>query len=76
MAIQVGDRIPDATLTSVTASGSAPVTTQELFEGKKVVLFAVPGAFTPVCNNQHLPGYLSQAEAIRRRAWTRLRASP
>jgi glutaredoxin/glutathione-dependent peroxiredoxin len=65
MAIQVGDRIPDATLTSVTASGSAPMTTQELFGGKKVVLFAVPGAFTPVCNNQHLPGYLSQAEAIK-----------
>jgi peroxiredoxin len=65
MAIHVGDRIPDATLTGVTSAGSVPMTTKELFEGKKVVLFAVPGAFTPTCSNQHLPGYVSQADAIK-----------
>jgi peroxiredoxin len=65
MSIQVGDRIPDATFTVMTAEGPAPRTSQELFDGRKVVLFAVPGAFTPTCNNQHLPGYLAQHDAIK-----------
>jgi len=65
MPIQVGDRIPDATFTVMSPDGPAPRTSQEVFEGKRVVLFAVPGAFTPTCNNQHLPGYLAQHDAIK-----------
>ena len=63
MTIQVGDRIPSATLHEGT-----PGTTHdpaELFSGKRVVLFAVPGAFTPTCSNSHLPGYVAQADEIR-----------
>ena len=58
MSIQIGDRIPDATLTTMTADGPRPVTTAELFGGKTVALFAVPGAFTPTCSARHLPGYV------------------
>lgn len=60
-----GDRIPELTLTQMTAEGPKPVTTGELLGGKKVVLFAVPGAFTPTCSNQHLPGYIDNADAIK-----------
>ena len=62
MAIQEGDKIPAVT---VKATDMSNVTTDELFSGKKVVLFAVPGAFTPTCSNQHLPGYIEHADAIR-----------
>ena len=65
MSINVGDRIPEATLTRMTPSGPAPITTAELFGGKKVVLFSVPGAFTPTCSNQHLPGYVKEADSIK-----------
>ena len=65
MAIQVGDRVPDATLTRMTENGPAPLTTAELFGGRKVVLFSVPGAFTPTCSTKHLPGYVAQADAIK-----------
>ena len=65
MPIQVGERIPESTLMRMTASGPAPVTTREIFEGKKVVLFAVPGAFTPTCSTKHLPGYVQQAASIK-----------
>ena len=54
MTIQVGDKIPDITLTTMTAEGPAPVTSADLFGGKKVVLFAVAGAFTPTCSAKHL----------------------
>ena len=64
MTIQIGDRIPDATLTTMTADGPKPVTTAELFGGKTVALFAVPGAFTPTCSLNHLPGYLENRDAI------------
>ena len=67
MSINVGDRIPEATLTHMTASGPTPITTAELFGGKKVVLFSVPGAFTPTCSNKHLPGYLGEADAMRKK---------
>jgi len=65
MAIQVGERVPEATLTRMTESGPAPVTTAQLFGGRKVVLFSVPGAFTPTCSARHLPGYVAQAEALK-----------
>jgi peroxiredoxin len=65
MPIKVGDRIPEATLSRMTANGPAPITTGEVFAGKKVVLFSVPGAFTPTCSNKHLPGYIEQADAIK-----------
>ncbi len=65
MPIQTGDRFPEATLMRMTEKGPAPVSTGELFAGKKVVLFGVPGAFTPTCSNKHLPGYVKEADAIR-----------
>ena len=65
MAIKVGDRVPNGTFTVMTAEGPKPRTTDELFKGKKVVLFAVPGAFTPTCNNNHLPGFVKNAAAIK-----------
>jgi peroxiredoxin len=64
MSIKVGDPIPKATLSVMTQSGPAPLTTEELFGGKKVVMFAVPGAFTPTCSAKHLPGFIEQADDI------------
>lgn len=64
MSIQTGDRIPEVTLTTMTDSGPSPINTSELFGGKKVVLFSVPGAFTPTCSAKHLPGFVDHAEAI------------
>ena len=65
MTIQVGDKLPSATLTTMTTEGPKPLTTGELCEGKKVVLFAVPGAFTPTCSVQHLPGFLENAQSFK-----------
>ena len=65
MAIKVGDRLPNASFNVMTAEGPKPRTTDEIFKGKKVVLFAVPGAFTPTCHKNHLPGFLKNADAIR-----------
>ncbi|MEE2970837.1 MAG: peroxiredoxin [Pseudomonadota bacterium] len=65
MAIQVGDKIPSGTLTTMGPDGPGPLTTEEIFSGKKVVLFAVPGAFTPTCSVKHLPGYVQNADAIK-----------
>lgn len=64
MTIAVGDKIPSSTLTTMTADGPGPVSTDEFFAGKKVVLFAVPGAFTPTCSAKHLPGFIEQADDI------------
>ena len=61
MAIGVGDKIPSGALETMRAEGPGPVTTEELFGGKKVVLFAVPGAFTPTCSAKHLPGFVEKA---------------
>lgn len=66
MTIQIGDRIPAATL-NVLKDGVQPVTTAEVFDGRKVVLFSVPGAFTPTCSERHLPGYVAQFEEFQRR---------
>lgn len=63
--IQVGDKIPDVTLSIGTAEGPQNVSTSELFDGKKVVLFALPGAFTPTCSASHLPGFVVNADAIK-----------
>ena len=62
MTIAVGDKIPAATLTKVTASGPDAVSTADFFAGRKVALFSVPGAFTPTCSARHLPGYIDHAE--------------
>src|ERR1700752_2709427 len=63
--IKVGDRLPNATFMTMTPEGPKPKTTDELFKGKKVVLFAVPGAFTPTCHKNHLPGFLANGDAIK-----------
>lgn len=65
MSIKVGDTLPAATFRTMTAEGPAPRTTDEVFKGRKVVLFAVPGAFTPTCHKNHLPGFLTHLEAIK-----------
>ena len=64
MTIQVGDRIPKATLYKMEKSGPSAVNTEEFFKGKKVVLFALPGAFTPTCSAAHLPGYVVNADKL------------
>ena len=64
MTISVGDKLPDATFKTMTADGAKDMTTADIFAGKKVVLFGVPGAFTPTCSNNHLPGYLENHDAI------------
>ena len=65
MTIKVGDRIPSATLKHMTADGMQTITTDQLFKGKKVVLFALPGAFTPTCSAKHLPGFVQNADQIK-----------
>ena len=65
MSIQQGDRLPEATLHTMRDGRPTAVTTSELFSGKKVVMFAVPGAFTPTCSEAHLPGHVVQADAIK-----------
>lgn len=64
MTISVGDKLPSATFKVKTDEGVKDVTTAEIFDGKKVVLFGVPGAFTPTCSNNHLPGFLENRDAI------------
>ena len=65
MTISVGERIPNTTLYHMTSDGPAAIASDELLAGKKVVLFALPGAFTPTCSAQHVPGFLGQAEALK-----------
>jgi peroxiredoxin len=65
MTIKEGDKIPEATLMTMTETGPKPMTTKELFDGKKVALFSVPGAFTPTCSAQHLPGFVDNADKIK-----------
>ncbi len=62
MTLSVGDRIPSVTLHILGDNGPSAVTTEEIFKGKKVVLFALPGAFTPTCTKAHLPGYVVKAD--------------
>ena len=63
--IKVGDRLPKATFTVMTADGPAAKSTDDLFKGKKVVLVGVPGAFTPTCHKNHLPGFIENEKAIK-----------
>ena len=65
--IQVGQKIPSLKLRKVTATGVDEVSTEDFFGGRKVVLFSVPGAFTPTCSNTHLPGYVANADKIKQR---------
>jgi glutaredoxin/glutathione-dependent peroxiredoxin len=65
MTIQVGDKLPEVSLTIATSEGPRPTTTSEYFGGKKVALFAVPGAYTPTCSAKHLPSYVEKAEELK-----------
>ena len=65
MTIAVGDKIPSVTVQHKTADGIDQVSTDEFFAGRKVVLFAVPGAFTPTCSQKHLPGFVAKADALK-----------
>ena len=64
MSIQVGDKMPAGNFAVMTNDGPGSISNDELFAGKKVVLFAVPGAFTPTCSNSHLPGFVKNASAL------------
>ena len=65
MTIQVGDTLPAINLITMTDEGPKPMAINEFCSGKKVVLFAVPGAFTPTCSVQHLPGFIENSEALK-----------
>ena len=65
MALSVGDKIPSVDLYEMTADGPSGVSSDDVFAGRKVVLFALPGAFTPTCSAQHLPGFLNNAREIK-----------
>ena len=72
MTIQVGDRIPSATLKYLSPEGPKDITTDELFKGKKVALFAVPGAFTPTCSQRRLPGYVDKASELKAKGFDQI----
>ena len=65
MTIKIGDKLPEATLRLVTADGPKTVTVKEFFGGRKIVLFGLPGAFTPTCHKNHLPGFLTEEAALK-----------
>jgi peroxiredoxin len=65
MSIKAGERMPSGTLKTMTKEGPKDITTDELFKGKKVVLFSVPGAFTPTCDAKHLPGFVQLGDQIK-----------
>ena len=65
MTINVGDKIPSVKLKTMTAEGPKDITSDEIFNGKKVVLFALPGAFTPTCSAKHLPGFVQKAGELK-----------
>jgi peroxiredoxin len=65
MAIKVGDKLPEASFMVMTASGPAKKSTADIFAGKKVALFAVPGAFTPTCQQQHVPGFVARVDELK-----------
>jgi peroxiredoxin len=65
MTIQVGDRLPDVSLAIAGSDGPQPITSSDYFKGKKVALFAVPGAFTPTCSARHLPSFVEKAQELK-----------
>jgi glutaredoxin/glutathione-dependent peroxiredoxin len=65
MTIKVGDKMPEGTLMQLGESGPSPISTSELFKGKKVALFGLPGAFTPTCSAKHVPSYLGNADKLK-----------
>lgn len=65
MTISVGDMLPEATFTTMGEDGPQEIQSADMFKGRKVVLFAVPGAFTPTCHNNHLPGFVEHADALK-----------
>lgn len=65
MSINVGDRLPKATLVKATPEGPQPVDSEEYFGGRRVALFSVPGAFTPTCSARHLPGFIDKADELK-----------
>ena len=65
MTISVGDRIPDVVMNHMTGDGPAELSSEELFSGRKVVLFALPGAFTPTCSKSHVPGFVANADKLK-----------
>ena len=65
MTIQIGDRLPTTTLVKATDSGPEAVNSDEFFKGRRVALFAVPGAFTPTCSARHLPGFVDKADVFK-----------
>ena len=67
MTIKVGDKLPQVNLMTTTADGVAPTTVEDVFGGKRVGLFAVPGAFTPTCSQRHLPGFREKAAELRKK---------
>lgn len=67
MTIKVGEKIPSVNLATMSADGPKPVTTDEFFKGKKVVVFGLPGAFTPTCSAKHLPGFVRNADALKKK---------
>jgi peroxiredoxin len=67
MSIKVGDRLPEASFVTMTTDGPSKRSVSEVFKGRRVVLFAVPGAFTPTCHLKHMPGFVAQAEAFKAR---------
>lgn len=67
MAIKVGDKLPQATFTVMGSEGPRPLASDELFKGKTVALFAVPGAFTPTCSQRHLPGFKDRAADLKKK---------
>ena len=65
MTIKVGDKMPEGSFMTMTAEGPKPMSTDDLFKGKKVVLFGLPGAFTPTCSAKHVPGYVNNFDALK-----------
>ena len=69
MAIKVGDKLPEATFMTMGAEGPKAMTTAEVFGGKKVALFAVPGAFTPTCHKTHMPGFVANMDELKKKGF-------
>ena len=72
MTLKVGDTLPDVTFMTMTADGPQPMSTDDVFAGKRVALFAVPGAYTPTCSAKHLPGFIEKASELKSKGVDRI----